>query len=192
MTLGQTDFSYFKIICWYWYYLSTMMDDYSRFIIAWKLFFSMSATAVQEILDTALEKTGIDQVRSDSNRYFSQTMVPVTFQRISGIIKQGKVNHIQSALYTPQNQRKIERCHRSIRNVINLQHYYFPSELEHVIGEFVEYNPQRYHESLDNLTPSEVYYVRGKRIIIQREILKEETLQMRHSLLPMTTPFRLI
>ena len=66
--------------------------------------------------------------------------------------------------------------------MINLENYYFPGELENAIREFVEYyNHHRYHESLDNLTPSDVYYGRGKKIIIQREILKEQTLKMRCS-----------
>ena len=40
---GQTDFTYFKIIGWGWYYLSTILDDYSRYIIAWKLCTNMRA-----------------------------------------------------------------------------------------------------------------------------------------------------
>jgi len=102
-------------------------------------------------------------------------MFPVTFQRISGTIwKQGISNHIRSAPYHLQTQGKVERYHRSVKNVINLQHYYFPGKLKQAIREFVEYyNHQRYHESLDNLPPADVSYGRGKKIIIQREILRE-------------------
>jgi transposase InsO family protein len=55
--MWQTDFSYFKIIGWGWYYLSTVLDDYSWFIVAWRLCTSMSA------LDDARAFTGIDQVK---------------------------------------------------------------------------------------------------------------------------------
>jgi len=60
-------------------------------------------------------------------------------------------------------QGKIERYHRSMKNRILLQNYYLPGQLEHSIDEFVEYyNNCRYHESLDNLTPADVYFRRGR------------------------------
>ena len=61
--LWQTDFSYFKIVGWGWYYLSTVMDDYSRYILAWKLSKTMGADDVMETLDMARERTGIDNVQ---------------------------------------------------------------------------------------------------------------------------------
>ena len=57
--LWQTDFTYFKVTGWGWYYLSSVLDDYSRYIITWKLFSTMSAADVKETLDLALEKTGV-------------------------------------------------------------------------------------------------------------------------------------
>ena len=61
--LWQTDFTYFKIIGWGWYYLSTILDDYSRYIIAWRLCSTMAATDVQDTLDDALVYTGLNQVK---------------------------------------------------------------------------------------------------------------------------------
>jgi len=61
--MWQTDFTYFKIIGWGWYYLSTVLDDYSRFIVAWRLCTSMSALDVSNTLDDARAFTGIDQVK---------------------------------------------------------------------------------------------------------------------------------
>ena len=56
-------------------------------------------------------------------------------------------------------QGKIERRHRSMKNVIKLEHSYSPGELEAAIGNFVDYyNHERYHESLNNVTPADVYY----------------------------------
>jgi putative transposase len=55
-------------------------------------------------------------------------------------------------------QGKIEGFHRSMKNVINLDNYFYPWELEKRLEEFVTYyNHERYHESLDNLTPADVY-----------------------------------
>jgi len=179
--LWQTDFSYFKIIGWGWYYLSTVMDDYSRFIIAWKLFSSMAATDVQETLDMALEKTGLSQVKVRLKpRLLSDNGPCYISKDLRDYLEQRDITHIRSAPYHPQTQGKIERYHRSIKNVINLENYYFPGELEQAIQEFVEYyNYQRYHEALNNLFPADVYYGRWKKIITQREITKEQTLQNR-------------
>ncbi len=85
--MWQTDFTYFRIIHWGWYYLSTVLDDFSRYIIGWKLSSTMRAT-----------------------------------------------------------QGKIERYHRTMKNVVKLQHYYFPWELEAALRDFVAYyNNERYH-----------------------------------------------
>jgi len=49
--LWQTDFTYLKITGWGWYYLSTVLDDFSRFIVAWKLCATMKA---QDVSDTVI------------------------------------------------------------------------------------------------------------------------------------------
>ena len=59
--MWQTDFTYFKIIGWGWYYLSTILDDYSRYIIAWKLCTNMRDGDVTDTLEMALEASGCDQ-----------------------------------------------------------------------------------------------------------------------------------
>ena len=56
----QTDFTYFKIMGWGWYYLSTILDDYSRYVIAWKLCTTMKASDVTDTLNLALEASGYD------------------------------------------------------------------------------------------------------------------------------------
>ncbi len=54
----QTDFTYLKVIGWGWYFLSTVLDDYSRYILAWKLYSTMKATDVQDALNLALQTAG--------------------------------------------------------------------------------------------------------------------------------------
>jgi putative transposase len=77
-------------------------------------------------------------------------------------------------------QGKIERYHRSMKNVVKLQNYYYPWDLEQEIARFVEfYNHQRYHESLDNLTPADVYFGKDKEVFSKREEIKRRTLQQR-------------
>ena len=67
-----------------------------------------------------------------------------------------------------------------MKNQVLLENYYLPSELETRIGEFVDYyNHERYHESLENLTPADVYYGRGQSVLDRRERIKLKTLAMR-------------
>ena len=67
-----------------------------------------------------------------------------------------------------------------MKNVVKLEHYYFPWELEKAIAEWEEhYNHERYHGSLDNVTPADVYYERRNDILNQRAIIKSRTLMKR-------------
>jgi putative transposase len=80
----------------------------------------------------------------------------------------------------PQTQGKIERYHRTMKNVIRLDNYYSPDDLIQAIAEFVDYyNNKRYHESLNNLTPADVYFKRDRRKLKERRLIKEETIKER-------------
>lgn len=64
-----------------------------------------------------------------------------------------------------------------------LEHYYMPSELESRIGEFINhYNTRRYHESLNNLTPEDMWLGRGENILEQRRRIKTKTMTLRKEL----------
>ena len=90
------------------------------------------------------------------------------------------MEHTRGAPYHPMTQGKIERYHRSMKNVVKLQNYYFPGELEKEIANFVSYyNNECYHESLDNVTPSDVYFGRHKHILSDREVIKQQIMQIR-------------
>jgi len=90
------------------------------------------------------------------------------------------LTHTRGAPYHPMTQGKIERYHRSMKNVVKLEQYYSPWELERAIARFVEhYNERRLHESLQNVTPADVYYGRRPAILSRRERIKRETLARR-------------
>ncbi len=90
------------------------------------------------------------------------------------------MGHVRGAPYHPQTQGKIERCHQTLKNRILLENDYLPGDLEASIGRFVDhYNYQRYHESLDNLTPAYVYFGRGQTILLEREKIKRNTIKKR-------------
>jgi putative transposase len=179
--LWQTDFSYFKITGWGWYYLCTIMDDYSRYILSWQLFPTMSSTDVKETLDLALEKTSLDKVHvCHRPRLLSDNGPCYVSSYLREYLDEKRIKHIRSAPYHPMTQGKIERYHRSIKNVINLENYYLPGDLRLAIAEFVDYyNNHRYHESLNNLTPADVYFGRAYEICSKREEIKRKTLNLR-------------
>jgi len=88
--------------------------------------------------------------------------------------------HTRGRPYHPQTQGKIERWHRSMKNQRLLHNYYLPGEREEHLQRCVSYyNHERYHESLDNLTPADVFYGRGQEILEQRELIKQNTLATR-------------
>ena len=182
--LWQTDFTYFKIQGWGWYYLSTVLDDFSRYIIAWKLTASMSATDVQDTLLMALASTGLDQVLVEHRpRLLSDNGACYVSGELRSFLESRHIEHTHSAPYHPMTQGKIERYHRSMKNIVNLQNYYLPTQLEIEIASFVNYyNHQRYHESLDNLTPADVYFGRAKEVLTKRDQIKKQTLQQRRLL----------
>ena len=185
--LWQTDFTYFKIIDWGWYppvkrrgwyYLSTVIDDYSRYILAWKLSPTMASGDVEETLMMALQKSGLEEVRVRHRpRLLSDNGPAYLSKELKEFLKRKNIEHVRGAPYHPMTQGKIERWHRSMKNVVKLQNYYAPSELEKSIGEFVEYyNHERYHESIDNLTPADVYSGKSQEVLTKREQIKQSTL----------------
>ena len=182
--MWQTDFTYFKIIGWGWYYLSTVLDDYSRFIVAWRLCTSMSASDVSDTLDDARAFTGIDQVKVKYKpRLLSDNGPCYIAGELSDYLADHGMTHTRGRPYHPQTQGKIERWHRSMKNQILLENYYLPGELKAALQQFVNYyNHERYHESLRNLTPADVFYGREQEILDQREKIKLATLAMRRKM----------
>jgi len=80
----------------------------------------------------------------------------------------------------PQTQGKIERWHQMLKNRILLENDFFQENLEAQIGAFIDYyNNRRYHESLGNLTPADVYFGGGDEILKQRKRIKQQTIQNR-------------
>ena len=179
--MWQTDFTYFKIIGWGWMYLSTVLDDYSRYIIAWKLCSTMRAEDVTDTLDMALAASGCDQAHVHHKpRLLSDNGPCYIASELADYIEAQAMSHVRGAPMHPQTQGKIERWHQTMKNRILLENYFLPGDLEAQIGAFVEhYNHRRYHESLENVTPADAYFGRAAAIIKQRERIKRQTLQHR-------------
>ncbi len=179
--LWQTDFTYLHVVSWGWYYLSSVLDDYSRKILAWKLSGTMTASDVAETLDLARAATGVDSVRVQHRpRLLSDNGPCYVSGELKAYLGRHRLRHTRGRPYHPMTQGKIERWHRSMKNVVKLENYYAPWELERAIARFVGYyNERRYHESLGNVTPADMYDGRQWEILERRERIKRRTLALR-------------
>jgi putative transposase len=182
--LWQTDFTYLKVTGWGWYYLSTVLDDFSRYIVAFKLCTTMAAADVTATLDLALQASGLDQVEVDRRpRLLSDIGPSYVATELADWLGEHSMSHTRGKPYHPMTQGKIERWHLSLKSRILLDNYYLPGDLERAVAAFVEhYNHRRYHESLDNLTPADVYFGRGETILNTRQQIKRKTIDARRKL----------
>ncbi len=179
--LWQTDFTYLKVIGWGWFYLSTILDDYSRYIVSWKLCTTMKAGDVTDTLELALKASGCDQATVfHKPRLLSDNGSSYVSGDLAEWLDDRDMDHTRGAPYHPQTQGKIERWHQTLKNRILLENYYLPGDLEAQIEAFVaHYNHRRYHESLSNLAPADVYFGRGQTLLIERQKIKRQTLEHR-------------
>jgi putative transposase len=179
--LWQTDFTYLKVTGWGWFYLSTILDDFSRYIVAWKLCTSMSAADVTATLDLALQASGLDDADLDRRpRLLSDNGPSYVAGELAEWLEGQGMRHTRGKPYHPMTQGKIERWHLSLKSRILLENYYLPGDLECAVAGFVgHYNHRRYHESLDNLTPADVYFGRGSRILKRRDEINRRTIERR-------------
>jgi transposase InsO family protein len=176
--MWQTDFTYFKVEGWGWFYLSSIMDDYSRFIIHHELCTTMKTPDVERNVEAALIKTGLPEGRRP--KILSDNGSCYISEDIKAFMKEKGITQVHGAPNHPQTQGKIERYHRSMKNVVKLHHYYSLSDLKKAIDEYIEYyNNERYHESLNNCTPASVYNGTNKIILEQRRLLKQKSMKQR-------------
>jgi transposase InsO family protein len=179
--LWQTDFTYLKVMGWGYFYLSTILDDYSRYIVAWKLCTNMKAGDVTDTLELALEASGCDSATVlHKPRLLSDNGSSYISHDLAKWLDDQSMDHVRGAPNHPQTQGKIERWHQTMKNRVLLENYYLPGALEQAVEAFVEhYNHSRYHESLGNVTPADVYFGRDGAILSERRETKEKTMKQR-------------
>ena len=136
--LWQTDFTYLKITGWGWYFLSTVLDDFSRYIVAWRLGPTMCASDVTATLDQALAASGLDHITvTQRPRLLSDNGSSYVAGDLGKWLEAKGMQHVRGAPYHPQTQGKIERWHQTLKNRILLDNYYLPGDLERQIDAFV-------------------------------------------------------
>jgi putative transposase len=179
--LWATDASYFRVVGWGYYYLVTVMDDYSRFILAWKLQRDMSSDSFIEVIQEAIDATGMTEVPvEDRTRLLSDNGAGYISRAFRDYLHLVGIRHILAAPYHPQTNGKLERYHQTIKREVNQILYEFPGQLEKAITDFVEYyNFHRYHKALGNVTPADVLFGRREQILQRRKEVKAQTIQHR-------------
>jgi len=179
--LWATDCAYLKVIGWGWYYLVTVMDDFSRFIIAWELQVDMTADSLIDVVQEAVDVTGMTDVPvEDRTALLSDNGSGYLSRKFAEYLRLVGIQHIFAAPLHPQTNGKIERYHRTIKGEINLVPYETPSDLEQAIEAFVDYyNYRRYHEALKDVTPYDVYLGQHLEILQRRKEAKRKTLETR-------------
>ncbi|MFH0941919.1 MAG: IS3 family transposase [Chloroflexota bacterium] len=179
--MWATDASYFKVVGWGYYYLVTVMDDYSRFILGWKLQKDMSANSLIEVIQEAVDATGMTDVPVENRtRLLSDNGAGYVSRVFRDYLNLVGIGHILAAPYHPQTNGKVERYQQSRKREVNQLPYELPSHLEKAIADFVDYyNYRRYHKSLSNVTPADVLYGRREAILKRRKEVQILTLNRR-------------
>ena len=145
---------------------------------------TMKAEDVKETLDMAIEQTGVEHVQVVQRPRLLSDNGPCYISReLKSYLEKQDIRHIRTKVYHPMTQGKIERYHRSMKNLILLDHYYSPTELTERIREWVDYyNNDRYHEAIDNVTPADKYYGRDVDVLKNREKVRKQTMKLRRKL----------
>ena len=179
--MWATDASYFRVSGWGFYYLVTVMDDFTRFILAWRLQRDMTSDSFIEVVQDAVDQTGMTDVPWEHRTKLLSDNGPGYISRSFGdYLRLVGIRHILASPFHPQTNGKLERYHRTIKLDVNQIPYDVPGNLEVAITDFVNYyNYRRYHKALGNVTPSDVLDGRREQILQKRKEVQTQTFQRR-------------
>ena len=179
--LWATDASYFRVLGWGYYYMVTVMDDYSRFILAWRVQKDMTADSLIQVVQDAVDITGMDTVPvHDRTRLLSDNGSGYVSRAFREYVQLVGIRHILAAPYHPQTNGKLERYHQTLKRDVNQVPYEVVEDLEAAIRGFVGfYNYRRYHKALKDVTPADVLEGRWEAILALRKKVQRETFERR-------------
>ena len=179
--MWATDASYFRVVGWGYYYLVTVMDDFSRFILAHKLQEDMTTDSLIEVVQETIDTTGMDDVPvQDRTKLLSDNGSGYVSRAFREYLQQVGIRHILASPFHPQTNGKLERYHRALKTEVNQVPYEVVQDLEGAIGAFVDfYNHRRYHKALGNVTPANVLQGHREAILARRKEVQKATFERR-------------
>lgn len=188
--MWQTDFTYFYIVNWGWYFAGGVLDDFSRYSICFELMPTMDGAATQTLIDKAITLTKMKKVPvSRRVKLLSDNGSGFIAKPFNRFLEESGIHHIFAARNHPQTNGKIERLNRTAKERLNLIVYTSPSELQEALNQFRDwYNHQHYHESIGNLHPADVYNGRAEAILTRRKKLQTQTKKTRRRVNTKTQP----
>ena len=135
-----------------WYFLVTVLDAYSRYVVHWDLLVTMTAAAVRVVVEDAIRKTGArPEIVTDNGSQF-------TAKDFKELVRDFELEHIRIRTYHPESNGKLERFHRSTRGELGDVELGNLSRAREIIGRWVAfYNQKRLHASLNYLPPQEYW-----------------------------------
>jgi len=182
--MWQIDILYLAIIGYGYYYLTSVMDDYSRRILSWQLTSRATAIDAVEAIQGAMDNTNAIPLSVLTDRgiqFYSGEGKKLG--KFENFLKLQGIQHKLARVRHPQTLGKIERYHRSLRQECT-NHYQFddPLEARQIIREYVQhYNQFRRHKGIGRVTPNERYFGLDKQIRINRLKLRNKIILARTS-----------
>lgn len=170
----HTDLMYLRIAD-SWYFLVTVIDAYSRYVVHWELLTTMMASDVRLVIQQALEQTGATpHLVTDNGSQF-------TAAEFKDLVRRFALDHIRIRTYHPESNGVVERFHRSTREALGDQAIQNLAQARTIIGEWVRhYNEERLHASLSYLPPAEFYRGNPAARLDERKAKLEKAQQERH------------
>ena len=147
----HTDLMYLRVADT-WYFLVTVLDAYSRYVVHWELLTTMTAADVGLVIQQALEQTGATpQVVTDNGSQF-------TAGEFKDLVRRFAFEHIRIRTYHPESNGPVERFHRSTREALGDETLRNLSQARAIIARWIaHYNEERLHAGLGYLTPADYY-----------------------------------
>lgn len=179
--LWQSDATGMFVPGWGRYWLVSVLDDYSRRILAWDLVTDIKGATLADVIQLAVEATGVSEVPVEVRpRLLTDNGSGYISTAMAEFLRAHAIRHIRTAPHHPQTTGKTERYHRTLKNEVTLVVHLSPDELRAAIAQFVDYyNRLRLHEALKNVTPEDVWHGRREEILARRRALKAKTLLAR-------------
>jgi len=156
-----------------WYFLVSVLDSYSRYIVYWELCTSLAAWQVTDVLDGALETLGDSPMRTP--RVIRDNGSQFAAREWRELIARFNLEEIATRLRHPESNGRIERYQRTVREEgladVDLRDYYHARE---VVGRWVEfYNHERLHAALNYLRPVDYYRGQPEKLLAERRLKLE-------------------